>query len=120
MKALEHRLRAALLRAALEMLKPGGLLVYAVCSLQPEEGPERIQPILDEGLAQRIAVQPEELLHDGARDAAAASGEACFAEGLDLLRDWITPSGDLRTLPSHFGEIGGIDGFYACRLRLKA
>lgn len=113
-------LQAALLRSALEMVKPGGLLVYTVCSLQPEEGPDQIMPLLTEGLARRVAVQPEELLHPGLVDAAAAEGSACFSEGLELLRDWLTPAGDLRTLPCHLAELGGLDGFYACRLRLKA
>ena len=27
-----------------------------------------------------------------------------------------TPDGDLRTLPNHFAELEGIDGFYAARL----
>lgn len=35
--------------------------------------------------------------------------------------DWITPAGDLRTLPSHNPSPppapGGIDGFFAARLR---
>jgi 16S rRNA (cytosine967-C5)-methyltransferase len=30
--------------------------------------------------------------------------------------DWITESGDLRTLPCHLPEHDGIDGFYAARL----
>jgi len=35
-----------LLAAATAMLRPGGRLIYAVCSLQPEEGPARIQAAL--------------------------------------------------------------------------
>jgi 16S rRNA (cytosine967-C5)-methyltransferase len=34
--------------------------------------------------------------------------------------EFMTPEGDLRTLPSHWAEIGGLDGFYACRLRRTA
>ena len=30
--------------------------------------------------------------------------------------EWITPEGDLRTLPCHFGEYDGIDGFFCARL----
>ena len=30
--------------------------------------------------------------------------------------DFITPDGDLRTLPSQWPDIGGLDGFYAARL----
>ena len=35
-----------LLAASTAMLKPGGRLVYAVCSLQPEEGEPRIRAAL--------------------------------------------------------------------------
>jgi 16S rRNA (cytosine967-C5)-methyltransferase len=31
--------------------------------------------------------------------------------------DAITADGDLRTLPCHLAEKGGMDGFYAARLR---
>jgi len=31
--------------------------------------------------------------------------------------EWITPEGDLRTLPCHLRDKGGMDGFYAARLR---
>ena len=33
--------------------------------------------------------------------------------------EFITEAGDLRTLPSHWPELGGLDGFYAARLRRK-
>lgn len=92
------QLQENLLKAAAEMVKPGGLLVYATCSLQPEEGPDRIAALL--GMRddlERIPLKPGEL-----------------GEGLDGA---ITADGDLRTLPSHLTELGGMDGFYACRLR---
>ena len=38
-----------LLAAALAMLRPGGRLIYSVCSLQPEEGAERIEAALARG-----------------------------------------------------------------------
>jgi 16S rRNA (cytosine967-C5)-methyltransferase len=31
---------------------------------------------------------------------------------------FLNSDGDLRTLPAHWPEIGGMDGFYAARLRL--
>lgn len=93
-------LQDRLLRAALEMLKPGGLLVYATCSLQPEEGPERIAELLESGAAvERAPIDGSDL------------------NGLDEL---ITGDGALRTLPCHLSESGGMDGFYACRLRRLA
>ena len=38
-----------LLAAAMALVKPGGLLVYATCSLQPREGVERIEALLASG-----------------------------------------------------------------------
>jgi 16S rRNA (cytosine967-C5)-methyltransferase len=88
-----------LLAAAVEMLSPGGVLVYATCSLQPEEGPARIAALLAGGApVERVPIQPTEV-----------GGQAA----------WIDAAGDLRTLPCHLPEQGGLDGFYACRLRRR-
>ena len=75
-----------LVRAA-DLLKPGGTLVYAVCSLQEDEGPARVEALLarDKRL-QRLPVQPAEL---------------------PGLADAITPAGDVRTLPSMWPERRG-------------
>lgn len=86
-----------LLQAALEMVKPGGLVVYAVCSLEPAEGPELIDQFLKQSEnVERVALATDEI------------------GGLD---EALTPAGDLRTLPCHLAEQGGMDGFYAARLR---
>lgn len=85
-----------LLGAAARLLRPGGLLVYCTCSLQPEEGRQRIDALLAAGAPFRPRpVRPAEL---------AGLGDLLSAEG------------DLRTLPCHLGEKGGMDGFYAARL----
>ncbi|HEY2871740.1 MAG TPA: RsmB/NOP family class I SAM-dependent RNA methyltransferase [Reyranella sp.] len=86
-----------LLVHALELLKPGGTLVYAVCSLEEEEGPARIDALLAR-LPQvtLVPVQPAEL---------------------PGLTEAISPNGDIRTLPSMWPERGGLDGFYVARLR---
>ncbi|HEV2303258.1 MAG TPA: transcription antitermination factor NusB [Stellaceae bacterium] len=85
-----------LLHAAVEMLRPGGMLVYCTCSLEPQEGSERIEALLSAGApVKRLPVEPCEI---GVRD------------------EWITPEGDLRTLPCHFAEYDGVDGFYGARL----
>ncbi len=93
-------LQAAMLDAAVRALRPGGVLVYAVCSLQPEEGPAQVASLLGRtpGLARR-PVRPAEL---GADTGAVAP--------------LVTLEGDLRTLPCHWAERGGLDGFYAARL----
>jgi 16S rRNA (cytosine967-C5)-methyltransferase len=33
------------------------------------------------------------------------------------VKEIVSADGDLRTLPCHFGDVGGMDGFYASRLR---
>jgi len=85
-----------LLANALAMVAPGGTLVYAVCSLQPEEGPDRIAALL-------------------ARDTEFAIAAIAPAEIGDA--DLVAPDGTLRTLPSYWPRRGGMDGFYAARLR---
>ena len=91
------RVQDGLLDAAAAMLATGGALVYCVCSLEPEEGPERVAALLarNPGLA-REAVDDDRLA------------------GLGGL---LAGDGALRTLPCHLAEWGGLDGFYAVRLR---
>ncbi len=82
-----------ILEAGAAMVEPGGTLVFAVCSLEREEGVEQIAAFL--------------LAHaDFAR--APLTKDDVFGH-----EEWITPEGDLRTLPFH---LGGMDGFYAARL----
>jgi 16S rRNA (cytosine967-C5)-methyltransferase len=86
-----------LLEAAIGLLEPGGTLVYAVCSLQPEEGPQRIEAFL-------------------AGDSHVARDSIARSE-LKGLPVEITTAGEVRTLPCHFAASGGLDGFYISRLR---
>lgn len=88
---------AELLEAAAAMVKIEGLLVFAVCSLEPEEGSEQVALFLRR--------------HPDFVRAAIAPGEVYGLTGC------VDAHGDLRTLPCHFAEIGGMDGFYAARLR---
>jgi 16S rRNA (cytosine967-C5)-methyltransferase len=85
-----------LMDAALRLARPGGTLLYCVCSLQPEEGPERIAAALAR--------------HGGLKRAPLTEADVF---GLQTL---LTPEGDLRTLPCHLAGEGGMDGFYAARL----
>jgi len=90
-------LQARLLDAALGHLRPGGILVYAACSLEPVEGRDQIAALLAAHRdLQRVPIQPAEV-----------AGQSQF----------VTTDGDLQTLPCHFAEAGGLDGFYAARLR---
>lgn len=92
--------QSRLLTNAAAMLAPGGVLVYAACSLEPEEGPALAAALLrrDGGL-RRQTVAPREI---------------------GGLAEAISPQGDLRTLPCHWAERGGMDGFYAARLVKKS
>ncbi|MCR9221746.1 MAG: methyltransferase domain-containing protein [Alphaproteobacteria bacterium] len=93
--ALQRRLIAA----AAAMLSPGGVMVYATCSLQPEEGEEAVEEALDADPG--LAMLPVE-----------AAGLGGFAEA-------ISPRGWMRTLPYHRAEAGGCDGFFAAVLHKK-
>ena len=93
-------LQQRLLDNAVRLVKAGGTLVYGTCSLEPEEGPRQIE---------RLLARESQLVR-----APITAGEAGIAA------DWITPEGDLRTLPFHLPserkELAGLDGFYAARL----
>ena len=90
-------LQAALLDNAARMLKPGGLMVYACCSLQPEEGEQQIEAFLKRNKGFRRKPLRRADLH-----------------GLPTAA--LTAAGDLRTLPAMWSDKGGMDGFYAARL----
>ena len=85
-------LQRELLARAQGAVSPGGLLVYAVCSTEPEEGPQQLARFLADFPA--FALAPPE-------------GPAS--------RDWPLQGGCLRTLPGPEGR----DGFFAARLRRR-
>ena len=91
--------QARLLAAAVQMVRPGGLLVYCACSLQPEEGPHIVDSLIAAGAP--VARVPIDAVECGGWD------------------EVLTSSGELRTLPCHLGGEGGIDGFYAARLQRR-
>ena len=84
----------ALLDATAALLAPGGRLVYAVCSLQGEEGPGVVARALAAGTWRLDPIDPAEL----------PGFESCLEEGA------------LRTHPGLWPDRGGMDGFYAARL----
>jgi len=90
-------LQERLLKSAVEMVRPGGLIVYCTCSLQREEGEAQIQALLQtDAPVQLDPLQPTEA---------------------GTLTDIVTADGFLRTLPCHLSDQGGMDGFFAARLR---
>jgi len=97
------KLQARLLDAALRLVKPGGLLVYCTCSLEPEEGEHQIAAFLARA-AGRVAIEPV------TEAELPGYGEAVGSDGF------------LRTLPSHLAaddpRLAGLDGFFAARMRV--
>jgi 16S rRNA (cytosine967-C5)-methyltransferase len=93
-------LQQRLLDRAVDLLKPGGMLVYCVCSLEPEEGEQQIAALLarDPRMTRRPITAPEIFGH----------------------AEFLNSDGTLRTLPQYLPDPdphwGGLDGFYAARL----
>ena len=95
MAALQERL----LDRAVALLKPGAILVYCTCSLEPEEGIDQVERLVSRNpTVRRVPIRPDE-----------------------LAAEFVTPAGDLRTFPfqwpSDEPRMAGLDGFYAARLR---
>ena len=88
------QVQARLLAAAADRVRPGGRMVYGVCSLEPEEGEAQITAFLRS--------------HPDFRLDPPAPGEGGAPEAS------LIPPGALRMLPHQ--RQGGIDGFFAARL----
>jgi 16S rRNA (cytosine967-C5)-methyltransferase len=92
--------QSVLLARAVALVKPGGMLLYCTCSLEPEENESIV--------AELLTREP------GMRRAPIAGAEVIGH------REFITKDGDLRTLPCHLPDadprFSGLDGFYAARL----
>jgi 16S rRNA (cytosine967-C5)-methyltransferase len=89
-------LQAKLLDRAAAWVKPGGTLVFATCSLEPQEGEAHLAPFLAAHPEFSVQpIRPDELPHG------------------------VTPrdDGTLRTLPGMLAEQGGLDGFFVARFR---
>ncbi len=94
------KLQAGMIDHAIDLLKPGGRLVYCTCSMEPEEGELQIAALLRRN-------------PDVARVPIAA-------QELGVPNMCISPLGDLRTLPCHLydedARRSGLDGFFAARV----
>ena len=89
-------IQTALLARAADWLAPGGTLIYATCSLEPQEGEAQIDALL----AARTDMRIDPI-------------------GADELPAGITPDeqGRLRTLPTMLADQGRLDGFFVARLK---
>jgi 16S rRNA (cytosine967-C5)-methyltransferase len=91
--------QAQLLDAAADKVKPGGRLVYCVCSLEPEEGEAQAAAFLSRRVD--FAIDPPAPGEGGAPAAA------------------LTTEGTLRLSPSLAEPAGGMDGFFIARFRRR-
>jgi 16S rRNA (cytosine967-C5)-methyltransferase len=83
-------LQKGILRAASRVVRPGGLLIYSTCSLEPEENDAQVDSFLSDNLGWILEPPPEGSVSP------------------DLL-----DGGRLRVLPQRHGT----DGAFAARLR---
>ncbi|HET9355825.1 MAG TPA: SAM-dependent methyltransferase, partial [Sphingomicrobium sp.] len=86
-------LQRRLFDRAATLVRPGGSLVYAVCSLEPEEGEAQVTSFLSRQSDFRLV-----------------PGDA-GVPGLPATAD-----GWLRTVPGNMEAEGGLDGFFAAHL----
>lgn len=96
-------IQARMLRHALTLVKPGGLVVFSNCSLDPLEGEQLVADLLKENPeVELVAIDPK---------------------NWPGLEEAITPEGAFRTTPAMIAPendyAGGMDGFFACTLRRR-
>ncbi len=94
------KVQSQLIDHAAEILKPGGTLIYCVCSLEHEEGEDQISTLLEKN--KRFSLK---------------SISKSEVPGLHMA---ISSRGDLRILPHFWSDfepgMQGLDGFYIARL----
>lgn len=86
-------IQRAILERAAAWLKPGGVLIYAVCSLEAEEGEEQAAWVDAKLGLEPVPIAAQQL-----------------PNGLKVLQE-----GWLRTHPGMLKDEGGLDGFFAAR-----
>jgi 16S rRNA (cytosine967-C5)-methyltransferase len=93
-------LQRRLLGRAIDLTRTGGTIVYCACSLEPEEGEDIVSAVAEHD--RRVRCKP------------------ITASEFPALEEFITPLGELRTLPCHWPDpdsrMHGLDGFFAARL----
>jgi len=89
-------LQSSLLKAATIMVKPKGIIIYSVCSLEKEEGENQIIDFIKK--------------HSNFEISPISKNE------IDITHEAITKEGFIRTFPYFSEELGGMDGFFIARL----
>jgi len=91
-------LQERMIDKAVDLLKPGGILVYCTCSLEPEEGSAQFDRALALHNLTPLPVDPAEIGN---------------------LAEAVMANGTIRTLPSHLPSanprLAGLDGFFIGR-----
>jgi 16S rRNA (cytosine967-C5)-methyltransferase len=90
-------LQSALIDRALGWLAPHGRLVFATCSLLPDEGERQVTAALARHPGLRVD-----------RDALTCAG---------IAPEWVGAEGGLRLRPDFWPDLGGLDGFYIAMFR---
>lgn len=86
-----------ILNVVSKALKPGGTLIYCVCSLAKAEGEEQIAAFLKEHAEFSLRPLTSEIPPE--------------------ISEIVNSSGCIRTLPCHLEKFGGTDGFFVARLQ---
>jgi 16S rRNA (cytosine967-C5)-methyltransferase len=89
------RMQAALMDHAFDMLKPGGRMLYCVCSLERDEGESQVAAFLSRTPWARVLRVTAEALPAGIAP---------------------NPEGFVRTLPGQLAASGGLDGFFMAHI----
>ncbi len=96
-------LQTRLLDKAVELTRPGGTIVYCVCSIEPEEGEAQIAAL--------VRRNPDVMRWP------------ITADEVGGLAEIINAQGEMRSLPSHLPDpeprFAGLDGFFAARLKRR-
>jgi 16S rRNA (cytosine967-C5)-methyltransferase len=133
--AASAELQASLLARSAQWLKPGGALVYSVCSLEPQEGEEVIERFLAAHREFKVDIPKASPLVGevgGGPAASAAEETSLYAEPAiarsapppnpphegEGLPTFVHPTncGWVRILPGLLEAEGGLDGFFMARL----
>lgn len=93
-------LQAQMIDRAVQMLKPGGRLVYCTCSLLPDEGEIQVTDALSRQRGLTVDTKALDLA------------------GIDPA--WMSVEGGLRLRPDYWADIGGMDGFFIVAFRKDA